>query len=56
MDKKTFNFYELKNDKYKMMISLYFNFDEVKIYAWVKSYGFSILEGGSSQIPDYLKD
>jgi len=56
MDKKKFIFYELKNDQYKMMISLSFNFDEVKIYGWVKSYGFSILEGGSSIIPDYLKD
>ena len=54
MDKKKFMFYELKNNKYNMMISLSFKFNEVKIYGWVKCYGFSILEGGSSQIPDYL--
>ena len=29
-----------------MIINLSFKFNEVKIYGWVKCYGFSILEGG----------
>lgn len=56
MNKKTFSFYELKNDKYEKKISLTFPFDKVKIYGWVKSYGFSVLDGGSSPIPDYLQN
>ena len=54
MEDKIFSFYELKNDKYVKKLSLTFTFDKVKIYAWVKSYGFSVLEGGSSSIPSYL--
>ena len=56
MNTKTFSFYELKDDKYVKVLSLSFTFEKVKIYGWVKVYGFSILEGGSSSIPSYLQN
>ena len=56
MNTKTFSFYELKDDKYVKTLSLSFPFEKVKIYGWVKGYGFSILEGGSSPIPSYLQN
>ena len=56
MNTRKFSFYELKNDKYIKKLSFSFPFEKVKIYGWVKSYGFSILEGGSSPIPSYLKN
>ena len=56
MNNKTFSFYDLKNDKYVKKLCLSFPFDKVRIFAWVKSYGFSILEGGSSPIPSYLQN
>ena len=56
MNKKVFHFYELKNDKFKKKFSLSFPYDKVRIYGWVKCYGFSILEGGSSPIPSYLQN
>ena len=54
MNVKIFSFYELKDDKYVKKVSFSFPYEKVKIYAWVKNYGFSILEGGSSPIPSYL--
>ena len=56
MNKKKFIFYEKKGDIFHEIRRFSFDFDEVKIYAWVKRLGFSILEGGSSEIPEYLKD
>lgn len=56
MYKKKFIFYEKKGDIFYEIRSFFFDFNEVKIYAWVKRLGFSILEGGSSEIPEYLKN
>ena len=56
MNTKKFSFYELKDDKFVKKLSLSFPYEKVKIYAWVKGYGFSILEGGSSPIPSYLQN
>lgn len=56
MNTKQFSFYELKNDIYVKKLCLSFPFEKVKIYGWLKQYGFSILEGGSSPIPIYLQN
>lgn len=52
MEKKEFKFYVLKPFKDTRLLSI--PYDSVKIYAWCKSFGFTVHEGGSSPIPSGL--